>query len=210
MLHLYSHPFSPYGHKIQFLLEECGHPYTFHVMEGSKGDLKQASFRQLSPFALVPAIELDGFKLAESGAILRYLAQKWNLTQLYPATLEERALVDMAMDYTTLHVGRHVSALAWQLSWSERRGFPVNPVAVQEAREALAKHLPKLERFLGDRSGYLFGPDLTLADISLMPFMSQASEGQVSLTQYPLIHAWSERVGARPAWKKVMAAVKSV
>ena len=205
MLHLYSHPASPYGQKVEFFLEECGRPYEFHLLEGAKGDLSKDSFRQVSPFAMLPAIELNGFKLAESGAILRYLAQKWNLTQLYPANLEDRAQVDMAMDYTTLHVGRHVSALAWQLSWSQKRGFPTNQAAVDEARQALAKHLPKLEKFLADRSGYLFGPNLTLADISFMPFMSQAPEGQVSLTDYPLINAWIKRVAARPTWQKVLA-----
>lgn len=209
MLNLYSHPASPYGQKVQFLLEETGQPYKFHLMEGGKGDLKTESFRQLSPFALVPAIELDGFKLAESGAILRYLAQKWNLSRLYPTNLEDRAQVDMAMDYATLHVGRHVSALAWQLSWSQKRGFPVNQAAVDDAREALLKHLPRLERFLSDKSGYLFGPSLTLADISLMPFMSQAAEGRISLGDYPFIRRWIQRVGDRPAWQKVVSQSRS-
>ncbi len=205
MLNLYSHPASPYGQKVQFLLEETGQPYKFHLMEGAKGDLKSESFRRLSPFALVPAIELGGFRLAESGAILRYLAQKWNLANLYPANLEDRAQVDMAMDYATLHVGRHVSALAWQLSWSQKRGFPVNQAVVEESQQALLKHLPKLERFLGEKSGFLFGPNLTLADISLMPFMSQTAEARLSLGDFPLIQGWIQRVSNRPAWRKVVS-----
>jgi glutathione S-transferase len=205
MLHLYSHPASPYGQKVQFLLEECGRPYEFHVMEGAKGDLQSPAFRAVSPFGLVPAIEVDGFRLAESGAILRYLSQKWQLSSLYPVNLEDRAQVDMVMDYATLHVGRHVSSLAWQLSWSKKRGFPVNLAAVEEARQALNKHLPRLERYLAERtSSYLVGSQLTLADVSMMPFMSQAVEGELTLRDYPLLSAWLGRMAGRPAWQKVV------
>ncbi|MCI0347766.1 MAG: glutathione S-transferase N-terminal domain-containing protein, partial [Chloroflexi bacterium] len=81
MIDLYTWP-TPNGHKIHIMLEETGLPYTVHAIDIQAGDQFEPDFLKISPNNKMPAIvDRDGpggkpMALAESGAILFYLASK--------------------------------------------------------------------------------------------------------------------------------------
>src|SRR5689334_7294871 len=60
--------------RVRWALEEAGIPYRERLI--GAGDLATAGYRALQPFGQVPAIETDGFKLFESGAIVLYIAER--------------------------------------------------------------------------------------------------------------------------------------
>src|SRR3954465_14544787 len=60
--------------RVQWALEEAGLEYRFHALDQTAGDLESESYARLSPFHQVPVIEDDGFFVAESAAILLYIA----------------------------------------------------------------------------------------------------------------------------------------
>jgi glutathione S-transferase len=210
MLTLHAVPLSPFAQKVHYFIEELGIPYTYKSCDLAGGEQRSAAFRSLNPFGAVPTIELDGFSLGESDAILRYLARHYQRTDWYPENLEDRARVDQAMDFVGQHVNRWLVRTWWQnrVVPSLFRGTP-DQVAVEDSRTRLLVSLAKLESYFSGRN-YLAGPTPTLADVVLLPCAAIAAEGQVSLADYPQTVAWLARMTQRKAWGKVRAEYEKV
>jgi glutathione S-transferase len=60
--------------RVRWALEEAGWPYSENVV--NQADQASAKYRELQPFGQVPAIQCDGLKLFESGAIVHYIAER--------------------------------------------------------------------------------------------------------------------------------------
>jgi glutathione S-transferase len=206
MLNFYASPLSPFVTKVHYFLEEAGIPYKYHQVN-LRDEKAKAELARVNPFGKVPAIELNGFGLGESNAILRYLIERYQVHQLYPANLEDRAQVDQAFEFVQAHVNRWVMALAWNLGFSAHFGVPADQHAINEARSQLPGTLARLESYLNGRT-YLAGHDFSLADVVLLPALAQHKAAQVSLADYPNVSGWLERASARPAWKKTHAEVE--
>ena len=73
---------------IRWYLEELGIPYQFVLIDLLAGKQQHPDFLAINPFGKVPTIVDDGFKLWESGAILLYLAEKYDAIAAAP---EQRA-----------------------------------------------------------------------------------------------------------------------
>ena len=112
MIDLYTWP-TPNGHKVHIMLEETGLPYTVHPIDIQSGDQFQPEFLKISPNNKMPAIvDRDGpggkpLPLAESGAILFYLASKTG--KFLPADVRDRWLV---MQFTSLGLAQRRELLA--------------------------------------------------------------------------------------------------
>lgn len=83
MLKLYTAP-TPNGYKVSVALEELALPYEVYSINLSTGEQKQPWFLAINPNGRIPAIDDDGQKIFESGAILLYLAEKTG--RLLPAS----------------------------------------------------------------------------------------------------------------------------
>ena len=77
MIELYTWP-TPNGHKVHIMLEETGTPYNVHAVDIGAGDQFKPDFLKISPNNRMPAIvdPKGNVSIFESGAILRYLAEK--------------------------------------------------------------------------------------------------------------------------------------
>ena len=62
--------------RVQWAFEETGLPYRFHALDQTKGDLESEAYQRISPFRQAPVIDDDGFIVAESAAIVLYIAEK--------------------------------------------------------------------------------------------------------------------------------------
>ena len=78
-------------HRVQWGLEEVGLPYRVHGLDHTGGELDGPAYSEISCFHQVPAIDDDGFTVAESGAVLLYLAEKAG--KLIPADVQGRSRV---------------------------------------------------------------------------------------------------------------------
>ena len=202
MLRLFSNPRSPHAAKVHYFLEETAIPYVHEpvVLGTSDG---RARLEAVNPFSKIPAIELDGFTLGESNAILRYLAARYGRHDFYPLNLEDRARVDLVMEFASQHVIPLFSTIAFNLN-AHNYGMKGDEAVIADSRQKLVPVLERLERGTAGHS-FLVGPAMTLADVTLLPFTARAEAMGVPLTSYPGLAAWTARLSARPAWKKVAA-----
>lgn len=92
--------------RAQWALEETGLPYRFHGLDFIAGELYGPAFSQLTCFNQVPVIDDDGFIVAESGAVLLYIAEKAG--KLIPADFAGRTQVVQWCFTALATVLRHV------------------------------------------------------------------------------------------------------
>lgn len=81
--------------------------------------------------------------LGESNVILRYLAQKWHMTDWCPANLEDRSRIDEMTEFTSLHVGRRLYELAWNLHFGPNVGERTARMAARPAWKKVASDLDR-------------------------------------------------------------------
>jgi GST-like protein len=201
MIDVYSWPTSN-GHKVHIALEECGLAYRLHPIDLRRGDQRSPAFTQLNPNQKIPVIvDADGpggrsIVLAESGAILVYLATKSG--RLLPRSHRER--------YKTLEW------LLWQVS-----SFGPTLGQLHHFAEAAPDDLPyvisrfhvEARRLYGvldgqlDRTGaFVSSRMFTIADVSIWTWARWSARQGVDLSQFPRVRAWFDRVADRPAVKR--------
>lgn len=202
MLTFYHHFASLPCVKVRLFLEEVGQPYEAKFLELGKLEHRTPEFLKKNPFGQVPFIECDGLGLAESNAVLRYLAEKGQFFDLFPKNLEERAQVDQWVEYLTHSVCEPLSDLIWYRGWAHKYNYPVDQMAVAKAEVALAKVLPICENHLQSRN-FFAAPHMTLADIALLPYAGNAYRAKIDFFGFPRIKKWLSLMTERPAWKKV-------
>jgi glutathione S-transferase len=156
----------------------------------SKGH-KTPAFLAMNPFGQVPVIRDGGITLADSNAILVYLAGRYAPEP--EAWLPREALAAAA-------VQRWLSVAAGQLAYgpsaarvAELFKRPANLEAVERSHALFAV----MEQHLAS-SAFLAGNAPTLADIANYSYVARAPEGRVSLEPYPHLCAWLARVEALP------------
>ena len=202
MLHFYHHPQSPYSRKVFFLLEEAHHPFDLKVVALERKENRLSGYLSVNPQGRVPAIVDGDVTLSESNAILRYLTRRLDLYQLYPSGLKEQAETDMWWEFCSNHINRSLLDLAWHRLMIKKYGGQPDLSVILKAEKNLKRDLPVLERHLSGRN-YMSGPDLSLADINIMPFAAYAKD-VIRLDDYPAFAAWIDRVGRRTAWQTVV------
>src|SRR6266404_3839055 len=182
--------------RVRWALEEAGIPYEERLV--GPDDLATAGYRALQPFGLVPAIESDGFKLFESGAIVLHIADR--CPALAPSDAPGRARTT-AWAFAALNsVEPAVQTLA------ELDLFHAGEAWVAERRTAavaaVQKRLGALEDWLGGRD-YL--EDRFTAGDLLMTTVLRILRHTDIVSERPALKAYQARCEARPAFKKAMA-----
>src|SRR5579864_3672714 len=103
MLKIYGSPLSSPTNKVRYVANFLKIPFEFHPMNLAGGDHQKPEYLKINPYGKIPAIDDEGFHLAESNAIVCYLADKAQ-SPIYPKDLKQRALVDQWIDYASFHV----------------------------------------------------------------------------------------------------------
>ena len=192
-LRLYSFPKSGHSHRAQLLLSLLGLPVELVTVNLAKGEQKQPAFLAKNQFGQVPVLEDGAFTLADSNAILVYLAEKYDSSHRYwPTEPEPRARIQRWLSVAAgqLVAGPCAARLVRVF------GAPLDhPLAVRKAHELFVL----LEGELATRP-FLVGDSITLADIALYSYTAHAPEGDVSLEPYPAIRTWLSRIEALPGF----------
>ena len=95
---LYMHPVSMTSRPVRLFIAEHNIPVEEVTVDLMKGDHYKPPFTTINPNRQVPVLEDEGFRLTESSAILKYLADKAN-SPAYPKDLKQRAKVNEMMDW---------------------------------------------------------------------------------------------------------------
>lgn len=102
---LYYHPASTTSRPLMLFAAESGLPIEMQVIDLFTGEHYKPAFEDINPNHLVPVLQDDAFRLTESSAILKYLAEKTG-SPLYPKDLQARARVNERMDWINTQLCR--------------------------------------------------------------------------------------------------------
>ncbi|MDB5552050.1 MAG: Glutathione S-transferase domain protein [Rhizobium sp.] len=176
------------GWKVRVLLGLLELPYSSRIVSIFEGAGRTGAFLKLNPVGAVPVLELeDGRAIAESNAILTYLAEG---TRFLPSDSYQRAKVMQWLFFEQYHVEPVIGSLRF---WTLTGRLELNQGMVAGKREAGARTLAAIDRGLAD-SPFLAGSDFTIADIAVYAYSQRAEDCGFSLEEYPAFVAWSGRV----------------
>jgi glutathione S-transferase len=189
---LYNFPRSGHAHRVELMLSLLQLPTELIFVDLAKGEHKQPAYLAINSFGQVPAIDDGGAVLADSNAILVYLAQKYGNGRWLPADPVGAA-----------HVQRWLSAAAGPIAFGPAAARLVTVFGAQlNADEAItrAHNLLKVMDVELGKTPYLAGEEPTIADVSAYSYIAHAPEGNVSLDEYGNVRAWLARVEALPGF----------
>jgi len=189
-------------------LEEKGVPY--HLIEPDI--LRARGFRLADLLRYLAAQQprlVDGdFALHESDAILRYVDEAYNGPALQPADPKSRALMAeiQAIIREYLHPAA-IGKIATQRLFAPFLGTPSDPGILAEGVQPMTDALAVIEQLSlaahdGERAEMLVGPQVTLADIALMPiaaYLTMTPEGQAAIAASRRLSRWWLSVSRRPS-----------
>ncbi len=191
-LTLYDYAASANCLKARVLLAQLERPYRRVAVDIFAGDTGAPEYRLRNPLGRTPVLELaDGSTIAESGAILLYLAEG---TDLLPADPVVRAHVHQWLFVEQNDVEPNLGrARFWHLTGRDRLSPEVYANCVERAEAAI----DGLEAHLADRQ-WVAGDRYTVADLALWAYVHLAGDADVDLAARPAVSAWVERVRATP------------
>lgn len=206
MLKLYMHPASTTSRPIRLLIAEKGLAVEEEVVDLFSGAQHREPFASLNPSHQVPLLVDDDFRLAESSAILKYLAEKHGLPE-YPSELRPRARVNESMDWFNANFYRD-----WGYGLCYPQLFPHHRRPSEEAQAATIRWglekthfwLGVLDRhWLGGGRPYLTGADITIADYFGAAIIGVAEVVRFDLAPWPNVAAWYARMKKLSHWDEV-------
>lgn len=195
MLTLYDYLPSQNGWKVRQLLHHLPVPYRTELVSIFEGEGRSDAYRRISPTGTVPAIRIDdGRVLAESNAILGYLADG---TNYLPDEAFARAKVMQWLSFEQERIESQIGALRhWTLTGKLPRR---TTEMIQDKRAASVRSLEILECELATRP-FIAGEEYTIADIAVFAYASRAEEAGLSLQACPQVRGWIARVEAQPGF----------
>ena len=193
MLRLYDNHLSGNGYKPRLLLAHLGRAYERIEVDTLKGETRTPEFLARNPNGRIPVLEFeDGVCLAESNAILFYLAEG---SRFLPSDRLARALTLQWMFFEQyshepcIAVARH-----WirhlEMTEAQRAELPARQEGGRAALAVMERRLGCADWFGGDSFG--------IADVALYAYTHVADEGGFDLAGFPGIRAWLDRVAGQP------------
>jgi glutathione S-transferase len=185
--------------KVLWTCEEIGIAFERIDAGGTFGKTKDAAYLAMNPNGLVPTVEDGKTVLWESNTIMRYLATTRGATRLYPTDPVARAFVERWMDWQLASLGPPMTPLlfGYYRTPPEKRDH----AALEAARQTAIGVFTVLEGALGD-SGFIAGPDPTLADCCLGIFVHRWHQYPIERPKLPKLSTYYERLAKRPGYKK--------
>ena len=188
---LFNVAYSGNSYKVRLLLNQLGIPCEIIEVDILKGESRTAEFLKINPNGRTPVLDDNGFVLAESNAILAYLARG---TKFLPDDKKQFALVFQWMFFEQYS---HEPYIATSRFWLQHKPDSPEKTALLASKrdggwaalKVMEDHLAKHDFFVGDYS---------IADIALFAYTHVADEGGFPLDKFPNIRAWVERVKAQP------------
>jgi len=191
---LYRFALSGHSHRVELFLSLLGLPAQLVDVDLTKAQHKTPEFLRLNPFGQVPVIvdEHDDVVLADSNAILVYLAKKYDGGQWLPNDAVQAARVErwLAVAAGPLAAGPASARLITVF------GAHLNVDDVK----ARAHTLLRVMNGVLSETAFLAGDQATIADIANYTYIAHAPEGDVSLRDYPQVTAWLARIESLPGF----------
>lgn len=205
-LHVF--PLSPRAFKVLFAANQLGIDHEMVFVDFAKQAQKTPGFTQLNPNQRMPVLEEDGFVLWESNAIVQYLAAKKPESGLLPSDLKARMTAVKWQFWETAHWDPACAIFMFENVVKALFGRgTADPAELKRGEEAMARLAPVLDDQL-QRSRYVAGEALTVADISLGASLVSADQAKMPLENYRAIARWRTELASLPGWKKAASLMR--
>ncbi|SDB69689.1 glutathione S-transferase family protein [Belnapia rosea] len=189
---LHHHPLSGHAHRARLFLSLLGLPCELVEVDLARGANRSPEFLALNPFGQVPVLEDGETVVADSNAILVYLAKRSGRTDWLPEDPAGAARVQ-----------RWLSVAAGQIAFGPAAARLVTVFgAAFDATEVIARAHAILQRIEAELAArpWLAADRPTIADVALYSYIVAAPEGNVDLAPYPAVRAWLGRIEALPGF----------
>jgi len=169
--------------KVKYIADATGTPYVWHEVLARSGGTATPEFLALNPAGQMPVVVLDdGRPLAQSNAILRYLARD---SRFIPTDAYAAAKVDEWLFWEQYSHEPTVAVARARVVYDKIAIADLDAALIARANKAL----DRLEQALTG-SKFLVGDTMTIADIALMPYTRSAHEGGLDLSGRPAVTRW--------------------
>jgi glutathione S-transferase len=200
--------------RVLWALEELGLPYEIKRYQREPSGLAPASLQKVHPLGKSPVIEVDGLMLAESGAILEYLAERGAKSRLAP----ERGTPERLRYTYWMHFaeGSAMPPLLLKLIFDRiettRMPFFAKPIAKAISAKVkssfitpnLTRNLDFMEASLKNEGPWFAGAQFSAADIQMsFPLEAAAARGGLDKSR-PALMDFLARIHARPAYQRAL------
>ena len=194
---------TPNGRKVSIMLEELGVEYQTKSINIGKDEQFSDEFLAISPNNKIPVIidhdsnSEEPVKLFESGAILIYLAEKFN--RFLPPLEPDRS--------TTLQWLMFQMGGAGPIFGQVHHFLRAAPEPVPYAINRFSKETARLYGVLDNRlaKSKFLSENYSIADIATFPWVARHEWHKIQLADYPNVNRWFELIASREAVKKGMA-----
>lgn len=187
---LYRFPLSGHSHRVELFLSLLDLPFEMTDVNLAAGEQKTPAYLGINPFGQVPVIQDGEVTLADSNAILVYLASKYGHEQWLPREPARAAAVQ-----------RWLTVAAGLVAFGPAAARLINLFkAPYHADEVIGRAnglFAVMEKEL-QKSAFLTGDTPTIADIANYSYIAHAPEGNVSLAPYPHLRNWLARIEGLP------------
>ncbi|SAK70788.1 glutathione S-transferase [Caballeronia calidae] len=192
---LYYHPLSGHAHRALLFLNVLAIDHEEAFVDLAAAEHKTPEYLKLNCFGQVPVLVDGDTVIADSNAILVYLAKKSGDTTWLPETPAEAAAVQ-----------RWLSVAAGQIAFGPAAARLITVFGAKfNAEEVIARAhnvLKVIDSELANRDWIadIGSTHPTIADIALYSYIASAPEGNVDLSAYANVNAWLKRVEALPGF----------
>ena len=184
--------------KALWLLAELGLEFEHHDVGSEAGDLQSAEFLGLNPMARIPVLRDNAAVVWESNTVLRYLANRFAATSLYPLDALQRSWVERWMDWELASLQPAFIGLFWGYYRTPPRLR--DAAAIEIARQQCRERFEALQRRLSV-APYLAGETFSLADIACGVCLYRYFEMGLEPDQPPEVMAWYRRLSQREPFR---------
>ncbi|MET0439053.1 MAG: glutathione S-transferase [Devosia sp.] len=189
---LYYYPLSGHSHRARLFLSLIDMPFEIVTVDVGKDEQKAPDFLKLNSFGQLPVLEDNGVIVADSVAILVYLAKKFGRTDWLPEDPIAAAKVQ-----------RWLSVAAGQIAYGPAAARLITLFGAEyDADEVIKRSHDILKLIDAELHGrFWIASNLpTIADVALYSYIAAAPEGFVDVSGYSHINAWLSRVEALPGF----------
>jgi glutathione S-transferase len=169
--------------KVKWVCDKLAHPYTWIGVDTLKGETRMPEFLRLNSAGQVPVVEFDdGRTLAQSNAIIRYLARG---SDLIPADALAAAKMDEWLFWEQYNHEPNIAVCRFQMVYLGKSASELDPDKVKRGYAALAR----MEHHLA-MTRFLVGDAVSLADVALLAYTRVAHQGGFHLEGYAAVQRW--------------------
>jgi glutathione S-transferase len=198
---LYFHPLSGNSRRVLLVATHLNVPIERIVIDLNRGEQRGAAHLARNPNGKVPVLDIDGYLLWESRAIMQYLADTTPGQTLLPTEPRGRAEVNRWLFWCAAHMAPANATLVLENFVKPLTGRTTDPAEVERGEAQFAQFAAILDAHLAGRT-WVAADHLTLADFSLAAGFALADKARFPIQRYANLLAWLGRVQELDAWKR--------